>query len=67
MRMLEFPYPISANRYWRTFRGMTVRSKEAQDYKESAAIIFDIHRVKILTCPVTVSMTLHPPIPNDWK
>lgn len=67
MRMLEFPYPVSANRYWRTFRGMTVRSKEAQEYKESAAVICEIHRVKILTCPVTVSMTLHPPIPKDWK
>lgn len=65
--MLEFSYPVSANRYWRTFRGMTVRSKEAQEYKESVAVVAESHKVKILTCPVSVSMTLHPPIPKDWK
>lgn len=28
------PYPVSTNRYWRNFRGYTVRSKEANQYKE---------------------------------
>lgn len=32
-------YPISTNRYWRTFRGMTVVSKEAKAYKHEAALL----------------------------
>lgn len=35
---LTLPYPISANRYWRTFRGRQVVSKEAVEYKRAAAI-----------------------------
>lgn len=31
---LELPYPPSTNRYWRTFRGRTVPSKEATLYKK---------------------------------
>lgn len=34
---VRLPYPISANRYWRTFRNMTVVSKEAQAYKQEVA------------------------------
>ena len=30
---LTLPYPPSTNRYWRTFRGRTVPSKEAATYK----------------------------------
>lgn len=30
---LTVPYPPSANRYWRTFRGRTVVSAEAREYK----------------------------------
>ena len=30
---LHLPYPPSTNRYWRTFRGRPVPSKEATDFK----------------------------------
>jgi crossover junction endodeoxyribonuclease RusA len=32
--MLTLPVPPSANRYWRHFRGRTVLSKDAVQYKE---------------------------------
>jgi crossover junction endodeoxyribonuclease RusA len=31
---LTLPYPPSANRYWRNFRGRMVKSAEARDYQE---------------------------------
>lgn len=34
---LELPYPISTNRYWRTFRGRPVVSAEAKAYKRETA------------------------------
>ena len=37
--MIILPYPISTNRYWRTFRGMTVVSEEAKAYKKQVAQI----------------------------
>lgn len=32
-RVLELPYPPSANRYWRVWRGRAVMSAEARAYK----------------------------------
>ena len=34
--ILTLDYPVSANRYWRTCRGRTYRSAEAEQYKRSA-------------------------------
>jgi crossover junction endodeoxyribonuclease RusA len=31
---LTLPYPPSANRYWRNYRGITVTSEEARAYKQ---------------------------------
>lgn len=36
---LTLPYPPSANRYWRSCRGRTFVSKEAQAYKHAVAVI----------------------------
>lgn len=36
---VTLPYPPSANRYWRTFRGHTVLSAEAKAYKKQVAAI----------------------------
>lgn len=30
---LELPFPPSSNRYWRNFRGQTVKSTEASEYQ----------------------------------
>lgn len=35
---LTLPYPPSANRYWRNFRGRTVVSAEATAYKRAAGL-----------------------------
>lgn len=58
--MIRLPYPVSANRYWRSFRGMTVRSKEADAYKRTAAHSAFIAGWCVLDCPVVVAITLHP-------
>lgn len=34
---VELPYPVSCNRYWRSFRGRPVVSAEAKEYKREAA------------------------------
>lgn len=34
---LTLPFPPSANRYWRTFRGRVVKGKDARDYKSNVA------------------------------
>ena len=55
------PTPVSANRYWRNFRGRMVVSKEAQAYKQAVGWMWlaakrrmidglDVH-VEIQLCP----------------
>lgn len=34
--MIELPFPPSANRYWRNFRGRIVKSDEARQYQTNA-------------------------------
>ena len=60
------PYPISTNRYWRTFRGRTVRSAEAVAYKDHVISLASESQSKVYTCPVEVRMMLHPERPLDW-
>lgn len=36
MITFELPYPVSANVYWRNFRGRMVKSAEAKNYQASA-------------------------------
>ena len=65
--MLYLPYPISTNRYWRTFRGRTIRSAEAVAYKEQVAEIALESGMKIHPGCVRVDMLLHPALPKDWE
>lgn len=58
--VLMLPYPVSANRYWRTFRGMTARSKEANAYKRTAAHSALVAGWRVIDGPVCVAITLHP-------
>jgi crossover junction endodeoxyribonuclease RusA len=39
MQRIVIPKPISANRYWRHFRGVAVLSDAARDYKRDVAIL----------------------------
>lgn len=55
------PYPISTNRYWRNYRGKTVRSKEANEYKEQVAWVnLGTRYHKPISDSVAVVVTLHP-------
>lgn len=55
---LKLPYPPSANRYWRNFRGRMVVSDEARRYKTSAAILARMAGVKEMLTE-TVSVRIH--------
>lgn len=66
MKMIEFPYPPSVNRYWRSFRGRMVRSSVAVAYKEDVQAIAHKHGMEKIDGPVSVGMILHPPRPKDW-
>lgn len=39
---LTLPYPPSANRYWRSFRGRIVKSKEARDYQRAVGCLANV-------------------------
>jgi len=65
--VIVLPYPVSVNRYWKNFRGRTVRSKEAIEYKEAVASIANEFIDAPLVGCVSVSMTLHPERPKDWE
>jgi crossover junction endodeoxyribonuclease RusA len=55
----KLPFPPSANVYWRTFRGMTVVSKEARQYKEFVAAL--LHNVLPLAGALSLVIEYHFP------
>lgn len=73
MITLTLPYPISANRYWRTFmpKGfkapVTTVSQEAKDYRRAVA---QLAREAGITTPIVgrvhVDIELYPQRPQDW-
>ena len=67
MHKLELPYPISTNRYWRNFRGMTVKSKEARDYKSVVTSLATNLDIEPLSGAVHVEITYHPKKPKTYK
>lgn len=74
MIALTLPYPISANRYWRTVvnrkngRAMTFVSAEASAYKTEVASIARLFGVRSpIAGPVSVDIELYPERPQDWK
>lgn len=58
--MMVFPYPPSANRYWRVWGGRVVRSTEARSYKIVCQGIAAMAKNKKLEGDVAVSVVLHP-------
>ena len=54
---LSLPYPPSANRYWRIFRGRATPSKAATEYK---AVVRQSACLGVITGPLALSITLHP-------
>lgn len=70
---LTLPYPISANRYWRTYmpRGfktpVTTLSPEAKSYKSQVAWLAKEAGIRSpLAGRVAVAYTLYPKRPQDW-
>jgi len=58
---LTLPYPVSANIYWRNFRGRAVLSAEAKAYKRHAALLARSLGVDSpLSCNVSLSVVLCP-------
>lgn len=63
---LMLPYPISANRYWRSFvprghvRAIVTVSDEAKAYKSRVAWEAKVAGVKMLTVPVSLVFRLVP-------
>ncbi|MCP3709748.1 RusA family crossover junction endodeoxyribonuclease [Paraburkholderia sp. CNPSo 3274] len=72
MLTVTLPYPISANRYWKSFplngRTMTAPSSEAKAYKRDVGFIL---RGVGVTSPiegrVAVHIDLYPKRPQDWE
>lgn len=54
------PYPISANRYFRNFRGRMVISSEAKAYKKQVAWTFHALGIKPAEGDVSLTVKLHP-------
>jgi crossover junction endodeoxyribonuclease RusA len=70
---LVLPYPISSNRYWRSFvprgkqRAVVVRSAEAEAYK--AEVGYRARHAGIRTPllgRISLQVQLYPPRPQDW-
>lgn len=54
------PYPISANRYFRNFRGRMVISSEARAYKKQVAWTFTALGIEPASGDVSLTVKLHP-------
>lgn len=74
MITLTLPYPISANRYWRTFmpKGfkapVTTLSSEAKAYKEQVGWLVKAAGIRApLAGRVQIDVKLYPHRPQDWQ
>lgn len=72
MIKLTLPYPISANRYWRSFtagkRAIVTISKEAEDYKNRVNLLCWQAGVREpITGRVAITVRLYPHRPLDWQ
>ena len=70
---LTLPWPVSSNRYWRTFmpKGfkapVTTLSKEAKDYKQAVGSLAKEAGIsEPISGRVAVSYVLYPQRPQDW-
>lgn len=60
--IFTLPYPPSANRYWRNFRGRMVVSSEARQYKNAVRLLAKSKGFsKPYECSVSVSMEVFRP------
>lgn len=71
---LVLPYPISSNRYWRTYmpKGfkapVTTLSAEAKEYKNAVKLLAKQAGIlRPITGRVAVAIRLYPNRPQDWQ
>lgn len=70
---LVLPYPLSANRYWRSFvpkgwnRALVAPSDEAKRYKKQVAAMAREQGAHVIEGPVEYVLQLYPHLPQDWK
>lgn len=59
---LVLPYPPSANRYWKTWRGRAVKSPEAKAYTLAVGGLCKVARAKPLDGPISVEISVYRPL-----
>ncbi len=71
---ITLPYPLSANRYWRSFvprgqaRAVVVLSDDAKQYKQRVGWMVKAAGLRApITGRVAVEIALYPNRPQDWK
>lgn len=72
MIRLTLPYPISANRYWRSYtigkRSVVAISREAEDYKERVNLLcWQAGIREPIVGRVAITVRLFPHRPLDWQ
>lgn len=69
MITLTLPYPVSANRYWRSFsqknRAIVVLSPDAKEYKQKVSLLASLANVKPIVGRVSLVIRLYPKRPKD--
>jgi crossover junction endodeoxyribonuclease RusA len=71
-QFIALPYPVSANRYWRSFvpkggsRAITTLSEEARQFKRDVQRIAVHMGVKPVTGRIHLHIQLWPNRPKDW-
>ena len=73
MISLVLPWPVSSNRYWRSFvprghkRAIVVLSDEAKEYKAQVAMLARVAGVRAaLSGRIALGIKLYPARPLDW-
>lgn len=58
MTTIVLPYPPSANRYWRLFKGRVIKSTQAREYQNAVGWQVLAERIPMLDTPVQVQVTV---------
>jgi crossover junction endodeoxyribonuclease RusA len=58
---ITLPYPPSANRYWRSYRGRVVKSAEAKAYQQEAGWIAKLSGFDCTTRNVSITLRVYRP------
>jgi crossover junction endodeoxyribonuclease RusA len=61
MITMVLPYPPSSNRYWRTYRGRTVKSDEARKYQDEAGWCARVAGAEMLAGDVAMELKIYRP------